>query len=56
VRVGDELDSVAPGQSLSMEIRTFVDLDDIDPISLLGGGQTAGSGGPRWAGILPIQM
>lgn len=28
----DELDSVAPGRSRSMEIRTFVDLDDIDPI------------------------
>ena len=27
----DELDSVAPGRSRSMEIRTFVDLDDIDP-------------------------
>jgi DNA end-binding protein Ku len=28
----EELDSVAPGRSRSMEIRTFVDLDDIDPI------------------------
>jgi hypothetical protein len=28
----DELDAVAPGRSRSMEIRTFVDLDDIDPI------------------------
>jgi DNA end-binding protein Ku len=28
----DELDSVAPGRSRSMETRTFVDLDDIDPI------------------------
>ena len=28
----DELDSVAPGRSRSMEIRTFVDLDNIDPI------------------------
>src|ERR1700755_2643436 len=28
----DELDSVAPGRSRSMEIRTFVDLDDIDPL------------------------
>jgi DNA end-binding protein Ku len=28
----DELDSVAPGRSRSMEIRTFVDLDDIYPI------------------------
>ena len=28
----DELDSVAPGRSRSMEIRTFVNLDDIDPI------------------------
>jgi DNA end-binding protein Ku len=28
----DELDSVAPGRSRSMEIRTFVDLADIDPI------------------------
>ena len=28
----DELDSVAPGRSRSMEIHTFVDLDDIDPI------------------------
>jgi DNA end-binding protein Ku len=28
----DELDSVAPGRSRSMEIRTFVDLDDIDPV------------------------
>ena len=28
----DELDSVAPGRSRSMEIRMFVDLDDIDPI------------------------
>jgi len=28
----DELDSVAPGQSRSMEVTTFVDFDDIDPI------------------------
>jgi DNA end-binding protein Ku len=28
----EELDSVAPGRSRSMEIHTFVDLDDIDPI------------------------
>jgi DNA end-binding protein Ku len=28
----DELDSVAPGRSRAMEIRTFVDLADIDPI------------------------
>jgi DNA end-binding protein Ku len=28
----DELDSVAPGQSRLLEIRTFVDLDEIDPI------------------------
>jgi DNA end-binding protein Ku len=28
----EELDSVAPGRSRSMEIRTFVDLDEIDPI------------------------
>src|SRR4051812_23404499 len=28
----DELDSVAPGRSRTMEIETFVDLDDIDPI------------------------
>jgi DNA end-binding protein Ku len=28
----DELDSVAPGRSRLMDIRTFVDLDDIDPI------------------------
>jgi DNA end-binding protein Ku len=28
----DELDSVAPGRSRSLEIRTFVELDDIDPI------------------------
>jgi DNA end-binding protein Ku len=28
----EELDAVAPGRSRSMEIRTFVDLDDIDPI------------------------
>jgi DNA end-binding protein Ku len=28
----DELDSVAPGRSRSMEIHTFVDLDEIDPI------------------------
>ena len=28
----DELDSVAPGRSRSMEIRTFADLDEIDPI------------------------
>jgi DNA end-binding protein Ku len=28
----DELDSVAPGQSRSLDIHTFVDLDDIDPI------------------------
>jgi DNA end-binding protein Ku len=28
----DELDSVAPGRSRSLEVRTFVDLDDIDPI------------------------
>jgi DNA end-binding protein Ku len=28
----DELDAVAPGRSRSMEIDTFVDLDDIDPI------------------------
>jgi DNA end-binding protein Ku len=27
-----ELDAVAPGRSRSMEIRTFVDLDEIDPI------------------------
>jgi DNA end-binding protein Ku len=29
----DELDSVAPGRSRLLDIRTFVDLDDIDPIS-----------------------
>jgi Ku70/Ku80 beta-barrel domain len=28
----DELDAVAPGRSLSMDIRTFVDLGDMDPI------------------------
>jgi DNA end-binding protein Ku len=28
----DELDSVAPGRSRSLEIQTFVDLDEIDPI------------------------
>lgn len=28
----DELDAVAPGRSRSLEIHTFVDLDDIDPI------------------------
>jgi DNA end-binding protein Ku len=28
----DELDSVAPGRSKSIEIKTFVDLDEIDPI------------------------
>jgi DNA end-binding protein Ku len=28
----EELDSVAPGRSRSMEIHTFVDLDEIDPI------------------------
>jgi DNA end-binding protein Ku len=28
----DELDAVAPGRSRSMEIATFVDLDEIDPI------------------------
>jgi DNA end-binding protein Ku len=28
----DELDSVAPGRSKSLEIQTFVDLDEIDPI------------------------
>ena len=28
----EELDSVAPGRSRSMEVHTFVDLDDIDPI------------------------
>jgi DNA end-binding protein Ku len=28
----DELDSVAPGRSRSLEVRTFVDLDDIDPV------------------------
>jgi len=28
----DELDSVAPGRSRLMEIRRFVDLDDIDPL------------------------
>jgi len=28
----DELDSVAPGRSRSLEILTFVDLDEIDPI------------------------
>jgi DNA end-binding protein Ku len=28
----DELDSVAPGRSRSMEIATFVELDEIDPI------------------------
>ncbi|GIM91033.1 non-homologous end joining protein Ku [Paractinoplanes toevensis] len=28
----DELDSVAPGQSRSLEIDRFVDLDDIDPL------------------------
>jgi DNA end-binding protein Ku len=28
----EELDSVAPGRSRAMEIHTFVDLDDIDPI------------------------
>ncbi|SNS69218.1 DNA end-binding protein Ku [Asanoa hainanensis] len=29
----DELDSIAPGRSRSLEIHTFVDLDEIDPIS-----------------------
>ena len=28
----DELDEIAPGKSRSLEISTFVDLDDIDPI------------------------
>jgi DNA end-binding protein Ku len=28
----DELDSVAPGRSRAMEVETFVDLDEIDPI------------------------
>jgi DNA end-binding protein Ku len=28
----DELDSVAPGRSRSLDIHTFVDLDDIDPL------------------------
>ena len=28
----DELDSIAPGRSRLMDIRTFVDLDDIDPL------------------------
>jgi DNA end-binding protein Ku len=28
----DELDSVAPGRSKSMDVKTFVNLDDIDPI------------------------
>ncbi|MEJ3654852.1 Ku protein [Actinomycetes bacterium KLBMP 9759] len=28
----DELDSIAPGRSRTIEITTFVDLDDIDPI------------------------
>ncbi len=28
----DELDSVAPGRSRLLEVRTFVDLDEIDPI------------------------
>ncbi|UQX87355.1 Ku protein [Jatrophihabitans telluris] len=28
----DELDSVAPGRSRSLDIQTFVDLDEIDPI------------------------
>lgn len=28
----DELDAVAPGQSRTMEIQTFVELEDIDPI------------------------
>ena len=28
----EELDSIAPGRSRSLEIATFVDLDDIDPI------------------------
>ena len=32
----EELDSVAPGRSRSMEIRAFVDLDDIDPIYFKG--------------------
>ncbi len=29
----DELDSIAPGRSRSLEIHTFVDLEEIDPIS-----------------------
>jgi Ku protein len=28
----DELDAVAPGRSRTLEIRTFVDLDEVDPI------------------------
>ena len=28
----DELDAIAPGQSRSLEVHTFVDLDEIDPI------------------------
>jgi DNA end-binding protein Ku len=30
--LGQEVDTVGPGQSRSMEIRASVDLDDIDPI------------------------
>ena len=46
----DELDSVAPGRSRSLEISDFVDLDEIDPIYF-----NAPTGWPRPATSTPVR-